>query len=464
MKMGSRLWSGAICAESEALAKSIPDAIEVRGSDSLDHKEAGLWGFTRGEHRVLVTKPSIAGFGMNWQHCSTVIFTGLSDSYEKFYQAVRRCWRFGQSEPVECYIITGKAEGAVVENIKRKERQAAHMFEEIVANMKDLTEVHGMQAKDEMPHEIEDRRGDDWHMMLGDCIQRIKEVPDGSIGLSVFSPPFPGMYAYTNSARDIGNCKSIDELMNHIRYLYPELLRVLMPGRSVAIHLTQMVKFKQFDGISGLKDFRGATIQAMEDAGFNFYGEVTIDKNPQLKAQRTKDHGLLFKTLANDASKLHMALADYVLQFTKPGDNPEPIHAGMSDKYGSKGWITNDEWIEWAAPVWYRRTEHYPGGIKETDVLDYRAAKGDKDDKHICPLQLGVIERCVKLWSNPGDMVLDPFAGIGSTGYESLKWGRCFTGIELKRSYYEQACKYLEAAPRDAGINPLETAIQSLEA
>ncbi|MGH8527828.1 MAG: DNA methyltransferase, partial [Gammaproteobacteria bacterium] len=223
-----------------------------------------------------------------------------------------------------------------------------------------------------------------------------------------------------------------------------ELLRTLKPGRTCAVHLTQGVAFKGTDGYSGIKDFRGAVIRTMESAGFVYYGEVCIDKCPQLKAIRTKDHGLLFKSLATDASKMHMALADYVLQFRKPGDNPEPIRAGVSEKYGNPdGWITQEEWIEWAAPVWQRQTDKYQRGIRETNVLNVRVAREEKDERHLCPLQLDVIERCVKLWSNPGDLVLSPFAGIGSEGHVALKYNRRFVGVELKRSYFEVACRNL---------------------
>lgn len=284
-------------------------------------------------------------------------------------------------------------------------------------------------------------------MMLGDCVERAAEVEDETVGLAVFSPPFPGMYVYSDSERDMGNSRTVAELVEHFRFLMPDLLRMLMPGRSCCVHLTQTIKVKYLDGVSGLRDFRGAVIAAMEDAGFNYYGEVTIDKDPQVKAIRTKDQGLLFKSLATDASRMHMALADYLLQFRKPGENPEPIRAGISERYGNtEGWITAEEWIEWAAPVWYRASEDYPGGIRETDVLNAAIARDNADERHIAPLQLGVIERAVKLWSNPNDLVFSPFAGIGSEGVGALRNGRRFVGIELKPSYFETACRNLTAA------------------
>lgn len=283
--------------------------------------------------------------------------------------------------------------------------------------------------------------------MLGDCVERTAEIEDESVGLSVFSPPFPGMYVYSDSERDMGNSRSVEELVEHFGFLIPELLRVLVPGRSCCVHLTQTIRVKYLDGYSGLRDFRGAVIAAMEQAGFIYYGEVAIDKDPQVKAIRTKDQGLLFKSLANDASRMHMALADYLLQFRKPGENPDPIRAGISERYGNpEGWITQEEWIEWAAPVWYRASEHYPGGIRETDVLNAAVARDAPDERHIAPLQLGVIERAVKLWSNPNDLVFSPFAGIGSEGYGALRNGRRFVGIELKPSYFKTACRNLVVA------------------
>jgi len=291
------------------------------------------------------------------------------------------------------------------------------------------------------------REGDGWTMMLGDCVERIAEVETESVGLSVFSPPFPGMYVYSDSTRDMGNARSIEELIAHYRFLIPGLLRVTMPGRSCCVHLCQSIRVKYLDGYSGLKDFRGAVIAAMEEGGWVYYGEVAIDKDPQVKAIRTKDQGLLFKTLARDSSRMHMALADYLIQFRKPGENPEPIRAGVSERYGNpNGWITNEEWIEWAAPVWYRATEHYPGGIRETDVLNVAVAREQKDERHIAPLQLGVSERAARLWANPGDLVFSPFAGIGSEGVSAVRHGRRFIGIELKPSYFETACRNLDAA------------------
>lgn len=439
-------------AEGDALENAIDGAVQITGADPPEVKEKALLGFLDGTTRVLVTKPTIAGHGLNLQHCNKMAFVGLSDSWEQYYQAVRRCWRFGQTKPVDCFVITAETEGAVVKNIERKERQAAEMMENLVSHMAGLS--LNRAEREEMEYSETVRHGKNWTLYQGDCVEMTKHVESDTIGLTVFSPPFPGMYAYTNSARDMGNVKSIDEMIEQYKFLIPELLRVTIPGRSCCVHLTQAVAFKGVDGYIGLKDFRGRVISAMEDAGWIYYGEVCIDKDPQVKAIRTKDRGLLFKSLANDSANMHMALADYLLQFRKPGDNPMPIRAGVSKKYqNEEGWITSDEWIEWAAPVWYRQTEHYPGGIRETDVLNVAQARETDDERHLCPLQLGVIERAVKLWSAPTETVFSPFAGIGSEGYVSILNNRKFIGVELKGSYFQSAIRNLTNA--DAATKPL---------
>ncbi len=434
--------------ESEALKKTIHGAVEVKGSDSDEHKENSMLDFQEGKIRVLVTKPKIAGHGMNWQNCHNMIFVGLSDSWEAYYQAVRRCWRFGQTNEVNAYIVIVDTEGRVLKNIRRKERQANEMMGEIIKNIGKRNLKRERATKDIHDYSEETKTGPGWIARKGDVVQRIKEIESESVGLTVFSPPFPGMYVYTNSVRDMGNVRSMAEMIDQYCFLVPELLRILMPGRTCAVHLCQGVAFKGVDGYIGIKDFRGAVIRAMEDNGFVYYGEVCIDKDPQIKAIRTKDAGLLFKSLSSDSARMHMALADYILQFRKPGENPEPIKAGISKRYGMNGWITSEEWIEWAAPVWYRRTKDYPGGIQETDVLNKKEGKGKDDEKHICPLQLGVIERCVKLWSNPDDVVFSPFGGIGSEGYQALKLNRQASLIELKDSYYKTLCKNMVRAIR----------------
>ena len=437
--------------ESAALKKRLAGSVEVKGSDTREHKEQSLNGFSDGNIRILITKPSIAGFGMNWQHCARMAFVGLNDSWEQLYQATRRCWRYGQQREVHAHIITAQIEGAVIRNIKRKNDQATQMIDELVSHMRgfQMTET----TKEEMTYETSEAGdGDSWRMMLGDCVERIADIETESVGLSVFSPPFPAMYAYTNSARDMGNTENIGQMIEHFRYLASpkNLLRITKPGRMACVHLMQVTAMKSRDGYIGIRDYRGQVIKMFEDEGWIYTGEVTIEKNPQIQATRHKERGLLFKSLAKDSSLMRMALADYLIYFKKPGENQDKIRAGVSERYDNpEGWITEEEWIEWASPVWYRKRAGYPGGISETDVLNVRAARQSEDERHLCPLQLGVIERAVKLWSAPGDLVFSPFAGIGSEGYVSLMHGRRFVGVELKRSYFEQACRNLAEASSD---------------
>lgn len=439
--------------ESNALAKAIPGAAEIVGADSAEKKEQAVVDFIDGKVRVIVSKPSIFGWGLNLQNCAHMAFVGLSDSYEAFYQAVRRCWRFGQTRPVECHVITAETEGAVVRNIERKERQASEMFDNLVRHMSVFSSaVTGAARKEEAEYVEGCEEGRNWRMYLGDSIETMQYIPDESVGMAIFSPPFPGMYVYSNSARDMGNCLDVDAMLEHFKFMVGKdhLLRVLMPGRSCCVHLVQLTAFKSNDGYSGIKDYRGRVIAMMEEAGWIYYGEATIDKNPQMKAIRTKDHGLLFKSLAKDSAQMHMACADYLLQFRKPGENPRPIRAGISEKYNNlDGWISSEEWIRWARPVWYAMDWNPEGtkdAIHEGDVLNVSQARETDDEKHLCPLQLGVIERAVKLWTAPGETVYDPFTGIGSTGYEAIRLGRKFVGGELKPSYFNQAVRNLRKA------------------
>jgi DNA modification methylase len=291
---------------------------------------------------------------------------------------------------------------------------------------------------------------DDYASYNVDNVDGVRGLPDDSVGLIVTSPPFPGMYVYNNTPRDIGNSRNMEEMLEHFKLLAGSegLLRVLMPGRTCCVHLANVPATMVADGYIGLHDFRGDMVRAMVSLGWTWQGEVTIDKDPQLKAIRTKDRGLLFKSLGTDASVMRTALPDYLLMFRKPGSNDVPIRAGMSEKYNAGGgWITAEDWIEWAAPVWYRKSPHMPGGIRETDVLkNFATARDDKDEKHLCPLQLGVIDRAVMLWSNPGDVVMDPFSGIASTGYQAILRNRKYVGFELKPSYYRVGVANLNVA------------------
>jgi DNA modification methylase/superfamily II DNA or RNA helicase len=418
--------------ESGSAKTKIPGAVEVRGSDSPEFKEQAVMDFSRGKIRVLVTKPSIAGFGVNWQNCHNVVFLGLSDSYEQFYQAVRRCWRFGQKQEVNCYIVTSSAEGEVVQNIKRKEADAQHMAEEMVGNMHELNqaEIKGTVRKSEC-NDYRIDTGELWTMHLGDCVEILRRFPDNTIKYSIFSPPFASLYTYSASEHDMGNCRTHGEFYKHFAFLTKELYRVLMPGRLLSFHCMNLPTSKERDGVIGISDFRGDLIRMFQDVGFIYHSEVCIWKDPVTAMQRTKALGLLHKQLKKDSCMSRQGIPDYLVTMRKPGDNPQRVtHTNES--------FPVQLWQRYASPVWM--------DINPSDTLQRESAREEKDERHICPLQLEVIARAVKLWTNPYDEVLSPFAGIGSEGYECIKADRRFIGIELKKSYYDQACANLKAA------------------
>jgi|SRR5437870_7378228 len=275
--------------------------------------------------------------------------------------------------------------------------------------------------------------GESWELRQGDCVEEIATLADDSIDLSVFSPPFNSLYVYSATERDLGNCSSTPEFFEHFGFVIRELLRVIRPGRLVCCHVAQVPAMLSRDGYIGLKDFRGQCIVAFEKDGWIYHGEVCIDKDPQAQAVRTKSKSLLFVQMRKDSSWSRPALADYILLFRKPGDNAKAITHVES---GAE--LTNNEWIEWARPIWY--------GIRESDTLQVAEARTEQDERHIAPLQLGTIERCLRLWSNPGELILSPFAGIGSEGYEAIRLGRRFIGFELKASYARLAATNLATA------------------
>lgn len=423
-------------AEGDALVKAIPDAVQVAGSDAPAVKEARMLGFADGEFRVLITKPSIAGFGMNWQHCPNVAFVGLSDSWEQYYQAIRRCWRFGQTRPVQCHVFASEAEGAVVANIERKERAAEAMAAQMVEHMQVQNMADVRQAERQTDDYRRDvARGRDWTLYLGDCVEVVRELDDASIDYSVFSPPFASLYTYSNSPRDMGNCRTHGEFYEHFIYLLKDLYRVIQPGRLVSMHCMNLPTSKSRDGYIGISDFRGDLIRLMQDAGFIYHSEVCIWKDPVTAMQRTKALGLLYKQLKKDSAMSRQGIPDYLVTFRKPGENPRPV---TKDPRA----FPVDLWQHYASPVWM--------DINPSDTLQRESAREERDERHIAPLQLEVIRRAVKLWTNPGDLVLSPFAGIGSELYVAVQEGRRAIGAELKASYFAQAVRNLARAEQEA--------------
>jgi DNA modification methylase len=422
------VWHG-LNDEGYALRDAISGSLLIEGSQSPEDKAAGIEAFQDSRVRVLVTKPRIAGFGMNFQNAHQMAFVGLSDSWEAYYQCIRRCWRFGQTEPVTAHVVLSDAEAAIYENVMRKEEEALEMGERLMAAVSEHERLALGGTHDPDEYETAEEAGIGWRMLLGDSVERLHELPDASVDMSVFSPPFLSLYTYSPTDRDLGNSRGDEQFWTHFGFIQDEMLRVMKPGRNVCVHVSQVPRTVAHDGVTALKDFRGATIRSFEERGWLYHGEVCIDKDPQAQAIRTKSKGLLFVQKERDRSWLRPAMADYILVFRKPGDNAVPIRSDEVD---------NEAWISWARPIWY--------GIRESETLSAAEGRDEKDEKHVAPLQLETIRRAVLLWSNAGETVLSPFAGIGSEGYVAVQNKRRFIGIELKPSYYHAAVRNLHRA------------------
>lgn len=284
---------------------------------------------------------------------------------------------------------------------------------------------------------LDQKSGDNWTMFHGDCVDVLHNLPDRSIDYSIFSPPFSSLYTYSNSPRDMGNCRSDAEFFAHFDFLIAELARVMKPGRNVSFHCMLVPTSKERDGYIGLKDFRGDLIRAFQSHGFIFHAEVVIWKDPVTAMQRTKAMGLLHKTVRGNASMSRQGVPDYLVTMRAPGECIDKVKHTPEDYPVSK-------WQKVASPVWM--------DINPSETLQYRSARDHNDERHICPLQLEVIRRGIELWTNPGDVVLSPFGGIGSEGYVSLEMGRKFIGVELKTSYFRQAAKNLANYKESCGM------------
>jgi hypothetical protein len=316
-----------------------------------------------------------------------------------------------------------------------------------------------------MTQVIDQQTGKNWAIYHADCVEGVKGLPDNSIGFSVFSPPFSSLYTYSNSDRDMGNCKDDEEFFEHFRFLAPELFRVTMPGRLVSFHCMNLPISKQHHGEIGLRDFRGDLIRIFEAAGWIFHSEVCIWKDPVTAMQRTKALGLLHKQILKDSCMSRQGIPDYLVTMRKPGKNSVPVSGPFETFSGDKdtapdGRLSStrysiEVWQRYASPAW--RDTYYTEedlklwsplwmDINPSDTLQRESAREEKDERHICPLQLQVISRALDMWSVPGDTVLSPFTGIGSEGYQAVKMGRKFIGFELKGSYFKQACLNLKAA------------------
>jgi DNA modification methylase len=409
--------------EEELLLKLIPDAKAVRGSENPKTKEEKLIGFGKNEFRVLITKKKIAQFGLNYQNCRNQVFAALDFSFEGLYQAIRRSYRFGQKNEVNIYLITTDTMTNVVESINNKQKQFNKMMEEITKQVNEKS--YGLK----IDYNRRELKTDLYHIINGDSCDLIREIPDNSIDLSVFSPPFSTLFTYSDNIRDMGNCVSDEEFFQQQDFLLSELYRIIKPGRLVCVHSKDLARYKNSSGFSGMWDFTGEYHRAMEKAGFKYHSKVTIWIDPVLEMQRTKTQRLLYKQVTSDSSYSGIGMPEYITIFRKwEGDESEwtPITNKNKDNFSL------DTWQRWASPVWM--------DIKRTEVLNnYKGARNEKDEKHIAPLQLDIIERCVGMWSNKGETVFTPFLGIGSEVYQAVKMGRKGIGFELKESYFDLA-------------------------
>lgn len=427
--------------EGELLKKILPDAVEVKGSDSNEWKKDKLLGFANNEFRILITKTKIASFGMNYQNCRNQIFASLDFSFEGLYQAIRRSYRFGQKNEVNIYLITTDTMANVKQAIDTKQKQFEIMQDEMAKAVNlnlagQIMQVGQFDTTEE---------NNEWYSIKrGDCVQLIQNVKDESIGLSVFSPPFAELYTYSNHLEDMGNSKDYNEFLTQFGFLIRELYRVMMQGRNVAVHCMDLPIQKGKEGFIGLRDFSGMILKAFEDAGFVYASRVTIWKDPVIEMQRTKALGLLHKQVKKDSTMSRVGIPDYVMIFRKDGERNNPV---------TNTDLSVDLWQKYASPVWM--------DINYSNTLQgFRNGREENDEKHICPLQLDTIERLIHLYSNKGDTVLTPFMGIGSEVYQAVKMGRKGIGFELKESYFDLAKANLKAVVSQKNQVSLFDAVQ----
>lgn len=412
-------------AETDALNKLIEESVNVQGSDKPEVKAKNLNGFAKEEFKRLITKTSIASFGMNYQQCHNMIFCSYDFKFEQFYQAVRRCYRFGQKQKVKVHLLVPESQKNVRKSILEKEKKHFEMIKEM-SNYSANTDYKTAVSKVNVTKK--EIVTDNYSVFNGDCVQTLQQLPDNCADISVFSPPFAELYVYSDKKEDMGNVSNYKQFEQHFKYLIPELKRVVKDGRIVAVHCMDLPIQKGKEGFIGLRDFSGMLVDWFTDQGFIYHSRATLWKNPVTEMQRTKALGLLHKTIKKDSSMSRVGIPDYVLFFRNEGENLTPITHQDTDP-SKPDYLPVDLWQKYASPVWmdvdYKRT------------LQYTTARDNNDEKHICPLQLETIERVLHLYSNEGETVLSPFGGIGSEGYQALKMNRKSISVELKESYFE---------------------------
>jgi len=410
--------------EGDLLRRLLKDAKEVRGNDSAEQKEAVLSEFTEGKFQTLITKTSICGFGMNFQNCGTQIFASPDFSFELFYQSVRRSHRFGRKEQVNIHLIITDSMENTKQIIEKKERAFNEMIEEMNRNIN--SNQYGLLTD----YEYREFKDKNMLLMKGDTCMEIKRIPDESVDLIIYSPPFSSLFTYSNYIHDMGNNETHDDFFRQYAFLLKELYRILKPGRLMCCHTKDLGVYKNSSGYTGMYDFTGEHTKAVLAERFKLHSKITIWMDPVLEMQRTKTQRLLYKTVTSDSSYAGIGMAEYITVFRKwEGAENEWCPINHINKQN----FPLDTWQKWASPVWM--------DIKRTDVLNGKTGTDMGDEKHIAPLQLEVIHRLVSLWSNPNEVVFTPFLGIGSEAYQAIKDKRKAIGCELKDSYYDVAVK-----------------------
>jgi DNA modification methylase len=411
--------------EAEYLVKRLEDAKDVNGSDSPEKKEGLLLGFANNEFRILITKAKIAQFGMNFQNCNIQIFPSLDFSFEAYYQQVRRSYRFGQKNKVEIHLIKTDTMENVGKKIQQKERQFLEMQQEMNKNIND--KKYGLLSE----YQRNEFKNEDVLLIKGDSCIEIKTIPDNSVDLIIFSPPFSSLFTYSNYIHDMGNNENHAEFFKQYAFLLKDLYRILKPGRLMCCHTKDLGVYKNSSGYTGMYDFTGEHTKAVLDEQFKLHSKITIWCDPVLEMQRTKTQRLLYKTVTSDSTKTGIGMAEYITIFKKWDGSDESEWEPVQNL--TKNNFPLDTWQRWASPVWM--------DIKRTDVLNNKEGTDMGDEKHIAPLQLEVIHRLVNLYSNEGEVVFTPFLGIGSEIYKAVQNNRKGIGIELKDSYFDVACK-----------------------
>jgi DNA modification methylase len=418
--------------EGQYLRKLIPEMVEVQGSDDNDYKEEKLLGFAAGKFPYLLTKTRIAAWGMNFQNCGNHVFASPDFSFESVFQAIRRSLRFGRIGAVNAWIMTTDTMQNVLKSFKTKQRQ----HEEMQAEMTAATNRSILKKTKEV-RKFQEYKTDKFLYQMGDCVKLIRDIPAESIGMSIFSPPFPTLYVYSDEIEDMGNCKDFNEFRVGFRFMVKDMFRVLWSGRNMVVHCMDIPIQKGKEGYIGLRDFSGMIIEDCINAGFIYHSRVTLRKSPVTEMQRTKALGLLHKQIKKDASMSRVGIPDYLLIFRKPGEHNHTVVHQDTDP-NKENYLPVSLWQKYAEPIW--------DDIDQGNTLNAKNGKDNADERHIAPLQLDTIYRSLHLWSNEGDTILTPYGGIGSEGYEAVRLKRKAILFELKKSYFDEGVKNLLSA------------------